>query len=106
MIKVSTRNPLVFASLISCFFTSSVLIREAWIYSSRANYAVRVDSDTTDAVRLEVVEDDSDGKVRLYINNEWNYTDLGLGNYMKQPVIVSEGYRNRVKMWLTLAPTL
>jgi hypothetical protein len=79
-------------------------VREARIYSSNANAALLVESDATAAVRLEVVNGKPDGNVRLLINNAWNYRNLGLGNYMKPPVIVGDGYANQVEMRLTTAP--
>lgn len=79
-------------------------IREAWIYASKYNAALLVESDATAAVRLEIAGAEPDGKVRLLINNGWNYRNLGLGNYMKPPVVVSEGYTNEVRMQFATAP--
>ncbi|HEX2100312.1 MAG TPA: glycoside hydrolase family 2 TIM barrel-domain containing protein, partial [Candidatus Synoicihabitans sp.] len=79
-------------------------IREAWIYSARANSALLVESDAAVGVRLEVVDDKPDGNVRILINNAWNYPQLGLGNYMKPPVIIDDGYTAQVRMRLTAAP--
>jgi hypothetical protein len=39
-------------------------------------------------------------EVRFIVNNQWNYRQLGLGNYMKPPVIVQSGYTNTVRMRL------
>lgn len=79
-------------------------IRQAWIFASDSHAALLVESDATDAARLEVVDGRPDGNVRLLINNEWNYRNLGLGNYMKPPVVVGDGYTNEVHMRLITAP--
>jgi hypothetical protein len=55
----------------------------------------------TDAVRLDQ-SPDSDGKIELYINNQWNYPALGLGNYMKRPIYIFEkGIKGEVHMRFT-----
>ena len=36
--------------------------------------------------------------VRMFINNEWNYPTLGLGNYMKNPIRINPRYSNKVIM--------
>jgi hypothetical protein len=41
------------------------------------------------------------GDVRLNINNAWNYPELTWGNYMKEPVLIEQGYGNTVHMRLT-----
>jgi Glycosyl hydrolases family 2, TIM barrel domain/Glycosyl hydrolases family 2/Glycosyl hydrolases family 2, sugar binding domain len=68
---------------------------------SRIGVGVRVESDATDAIRLEVLGYEPTGRVRLFVDNAWNYRNLGNGNYMKAPVIVTAGYRNKVRMRLT-----
>lgn len=40
------------------------------------------------------------GDVKLIINNLWNQTKMGLGNYMKEPVIIDDGYSNTVRFRL------
>lgn len=62
---------------------------------------VRAESNATDAVRLEVADAKPDDGVRFIIDNLWNYPEIGLGNYMKPPVIVGEGYSNQVRFRLT-----
>ena len=62
---------------------------------------VRVESDASEAVRLEVIHAKPESDVRLFINNQWNYSALGLGNYMKEPIMVTAGYTNKVRMRLT-----
>jgi len=58
---------------------------------------VRAESDSTAAVRAEVLPD---GKVRFNINNLWGYPDLEWGNYT-QPVTLPRGYKNSVRMRFT-----
>jgi hypothetical protein len=36
------------------------------------------------------------GRVRLVIDNEWNYPKLGWGNYVKDPIFVESGYTSQV----------
>jgi hypothetical protein len=60
-------------------------------------YRVRAESNASDAVRLEV----SGADVRMYIDNLWNYRQIGLGNFMKEPVVVKTGYSNVVRVRLT-----
>jgi hypothetical protein len=63
---------------------------------------VRVESRATDAVRLQVADSSAPASnVWLFINNQWNYRNLGLGNYMKAPVIVATGYTGIVRFRLT-----
>jgi len=68
---------------------------------SRSGVGVRVESDATGAVRLEVLGSEPTGRVRLFVDNAWNYRNLGNGNYMKAPVMVTTGYSNRVRIRLT-----
>jgi hypothetical protein len=67
---------------------------------SKTGARVRIESDATDSVRLEVLGAESAGFVRLFISNLWNYRNLGNGDYMKPLVIVTTGYSNSVKMRL------
>ena len=32
--------------------------------------------------------------------NLWNHPELGLGNYMKDPILIQKGYSNLVRMRL------
>lgn len=41
------------------------------------------------------------GDVELIINNLWNHTKMGLGNYMKDPILIGSQYRNKVRFRLT-----
>jgi hypothetical protein len=40
------------------------------------------------------------GEVKMVINNLWNHTKMGLGNFMKDPVLIDPGYSNNVKLHL------
>jgi len=40
------------------------------------------------------------GEVKIVINNLWNHTKMGLGNFMKDPVLIDTGYSNSVKFRL------
>jgi hypothetical protein len=61
---------------------------------------VYLQSDRTQAIRLEVVGGTVDGDVKLIVNDLWNYTHLGLGNYMKSPITVKSGYTGRLQLRL------
>jgi beta-galactosidase/beta-glucuronidase len=61
---------------------------------------LHVQSDKSQAVRLEVEGAAPDGNVKLIVNDLWNYANLGLGNYMKAPIMVSSGYSGKVKFRL------
>jgi hypothetical protein len=41
------------------------------------------------------------GDVMLIINNKWNQTKMGLGNYMKDPILIGSQYRDKVTVRLT-----
>jgi len=49
-------------------------------------------------VRMEVSGGKKDSSVRMFINNEWNYPNLGLGNLMKAPIMIKSGYSNTIKV--------
>jgi len=62
-------------------------------------------SDGRDAIR--VYADPNPGRsmvpgIRMGIHNEWNYPDIGLGNYTKPPIKLGNGYTNTV--YLKLGP--
>ena len=38
------------------------------------------------------------GSVRFIVNNEWNYPQLGWGNYVKDPILLKPGYSNQVRL--------
>jgi beta-galactosidase len=41
-----------------------------------------------------------EGDIRMNINNAWNYPELTWGNYVKEPIIIEEGYTNSVQVRL------
>ncbi len=47
---------------------------------------------------IKLLDTDSKRPIKLIINNQWNYTKLGLGNYMKPPIYIENGYTNKVQM--------
>jgi hypothetical protein len=61
---------------------------------------LRVVSDRSQAVRLEVQNERNDGKVKFIVNDLWNYTNLGLGNYMKPPVVLTADFSGSIHMRL------
>ena len=70
-------------------------IRTATLFASNKNCGLQVFSPMTDAVRLDQSQN-GEGKIELRINNQWNYPELGLGNYMKRPIYVFENSLNGV----------
>ena len=50
---------------------------------------------------FEVPDPEGQGDIRFLINNEWNYPELSWGNYVKEPILLSSGYTNTVRMRLT-----
>ncbi|WP_027330045.1 glycoside hydrolase family 2 [Marinimicrobium agarilyticum] len=87
-------------------------IHHASAIASDAGASVRAESAAQDAVRLEVVDQASlaeqlpvadssaQGGVMLHVISEWNYRHLGLGNYMKPPVLIGPNYSNTVYLRL------
>jgi hypothetical protein len=61
---------------------------------------LQVQSDKSQAVRLEVEGALPDGNVKLIVNDLWNYANLGLGNYMKEPINVRPGFSGKVHLRL------
>ena len=80
------------------FRSTKEYIRRADLLLEGKDVGVEVFSPETDAVRLEV--DARSGAVRLFINNLWNYPQLAVGNYIKPPILVGDGYENVVRMRL------
>ncbi|HYQ57956.1 MAG TPA: glycoside hydrolase family 2 TIM barrel-domain containing protein, partial [Draconibacterium sp.] len=64
-------------------------IRTATAYLADDECGIQVFSPMTDAVRMDQSPDD-DSKIEMIINNQWNYPELGLGNYMKRPIYLFE----------------
>ena len=79
------------------FRASKEYIRTADALLEGSTLGVRVLSEERDAVRLAVGRG---GDISLYINNEWNYPTLGVGNWMKPPILCGEGYTNTVHLRL------
>jgi len=70
----------------------------AWISSNKKG--IQAVSEGKDAVRMELLGGTKESKIRMYINNEWNYPNLGLGNLMKAPIMTRPGYSNTIKVRL------
>lgn len=68
----------------------------AWISTNKTG--LQAISLGRDAVRMEVPHGEKDSSVRMFINNEWNYPNLGLGNLMRAPIMIKSGYSNTVKV--------
>ena len=78
------------------FRASKEYIRTAEALLGGRTVGIQVLSEEQDAVRLEVSA--PGGPVTMYINNEWNYPTLGVGNYMKPPIVFGDGYTNTVHL--------
>ena len=76
------------------FRSSKEYIRTAEVLFSGGDRGIQVLSEERDAVRLEAAR--ADGPVTLIINNQWNYPTLGIGNYMKPPIRLEDGYSDIV----------
>lgn len=76
------------------FRSSKEYFRRASVLLAGTSVGVEALSEEKDAVRLEVVP--RSGDVLMYINNEWNYPTLGIGNYMKAPIAFTDGYTNTI----------
>lgn len=42
---------------------------------------------------IQVVDGEIGGEVKMVLNDHWNYTKLGLGNYMKDPILINPGHQ-------------
>lgn len=82
------------------FRSSKEYISRATAWISKNHTGLQAVSNEKDAVRLEVLNGKRDGNVRMFINNEWNYPNLGLGNLMKPPLMIRSGYSNTIKVRL------
>ncbi len=76
------------------FRASKEYFRTAEVLLSGKTVGIQALSEEKDAVRLEPSA--PGGTVTMYINNEWNYPTLGVGNYMKPPIVFGDGYTNTV----------
>lgn len=79
------------------FRASKEYFRTADVLLKGKTVGVQALSEEKDAVRLEV---GWRGDVTMYINNEWNYPTLGVGNWMKPPINCTDGYSNTVYLRL------
>ena len=80
------------------FRSTKEYIRHADFLLDGTRIGVRALSPETDAVRTEV--DARSGAVKVFINNLWNYPQLAVGNYIKPPILVGDGYENEVHLRL------
>jgi hypothetical protein len=72
-----------------------------WVYAGNVGAGVTALSDGRDAVRCyEDRPASMPGGVRMCINNEWNYPDIGIGNWCKPPIMIRDGYKGTVYMRL------
>ncbi len=90
----------VFSSsrLTNDFRSSKEYIRKATAYKEGSKVGVQALSEEKDAVRMELASNAPTSNLRMIVNNLWNYPTLGIGNYMKDPVIIDHGYRNTVRI--------
>lgn len=47
---------------------------------------------------VKILDGKPGGDVLMIVNDQWNYTKMGLGNYMKPPIYIESGYKNQVRM--------
>ena len=80
------------------FRSSKEYIRTASVLLAGSRLGIQALSEEKDAVRLESAA--ADGPVTLIINNLWNYPTLGIGNFMKPPILLHDGYTD----WVYLRP--
>lgn len=90
----SISNPSRKEAATNDFRSSKEYIRTAEVLLGGRKVGIQVLSEEKDAVRLEAAR--PDGPVTLIVNNQWNYPTLGIGNYMKEPIRVGEGFSDRV----------
>jgi hypothetical protein len=82
----------------------NIIAASAWTEGSGG--AVTALSDASNSVRLAVDPGYRalQAGVRMLIDNDWNYEDFGLGNYVRPPLLMGDGYTNTVYIRLTKAP--
>lgn len=64
-------------------------IRTATALLAGKDCGLQVFSPMTDAVRMDQSRKEN-SKIDIIINNQWNYPEPGLGNYMKNPIYLFE----------------
>ena len=77
------------------FRSSKEFIRTANVLLEGKTIGIQALSEEKDAVRLSA---DRGGGISMYINNEWNYPLLGVGNWMRPAIIIEKGYTNTVHL--------
>lgn len=86
------------SSVSNDFRASKEFIRTANVLLKDKTVGVQALSEEKDAVRLEA---GWRGRgLTMYINNEWNYPTLGIGNWMRPAIIIEKGYTNTVHLRL------
>lgn len=70
----------------------------AQIFSAETNMGLKVLSDGTQAIRLEPQGPQKSAPVKMIINTDWDYPDLGWGCYMKTPVVMHNNYQGTVQI--------
>ncbi|MBD8548563.1 hypothetical protein IFT82_17735 [Sphingomonas sp. CFBP 8760] len=56
---------------------------------------------TVSIAGFRIGQEAANGQVRMIVNNLWNYPQLSWGNYVKKPVLVTNGYTNSVRVRFT-----
>jgi len=79
------------------FRASKEYIRTAEVLLGGKTVGIQALSEEKDAVRVEAPRF-GNGSLSLYINNEWNYPTLGVGNYMKPAIQCEDGYSGTVRL--------
>lgn len=65
-----------------------------------SGHRVRVESDSSAAVKMEYPNTEKKDRISMLINNEWSYKDLDWGNYMN-PATMPQEYTNTFRLRLT-----
>jgi len=73
-------------------------IFKATAFLENSNLGIQAISPGTDAVRMSRSSLSGHDGIFMIINNLWNYPQLGLGNYMKDPIMIKQGYSNIIQM--------
>jgi hypothetical protein len=78
----------------------NIVTASAW--AEGAGAAVTALSDGSNSVRLLVDPGYRALKpgIRMLVDNDWNYEDFGLGNYVRPPLLMADGYTNTVYLQL------
>ena len=76
-------------------------IRTATALYQGSNIGIQAVSPETNAVRMSRSTWRGHEGIYMIVDNLWNYPQLGLGNYMKDAIVIKEGYSNSVQMRFT-----